>query len=98
MCKYMDRLVLAWDRFLLPGREDKVGHPHGENDAELDTMDYPELIAWATSHIPDKGRPWLLRVIRQRPSGQSPQGRANGVPERVVEEDLPPVPCTGGPR
>ena len=54
--KYMVRPILALDRLLFLGREGKVGYRHGQNGAELETMDYLELIARVTSHIPDKGQ------------------------------------------
>ena len=54
--KYMVRPILALDRLLLLEREGKVGYRHGQNGAELETMDYLEFIARVTSHIPDKGQ------------------------------------------
>jgi len=54
--KYMVRPILASDRLLFLEREGKVGYRHGETNAELETMDYLELIARVTSHIPDKGQ------------------------------------------
>ena len=64
--KYMVRPILALDRLLFLEREGKVGYRHGQNGAELETMDYLEFIARVTSHIPDKGQvmrnsgPWIL--------------------------------------
>jgi hypothetical protein len=52
----MVRPILALDRLLFLEREGKVGYRHGETSAELETMDYLELIARVTSHIPDKGQ------------------------------------------
>jgi 3D (Asp-Asp-Asp) domain-containing protein len=44
------------DRLLFLDREGRVGYRHGETSAELDTMDYLEVIARVTSHIPDQGQ------------------------------------------
>jgi hypothetical protein len=52
----MVRPILALDRLLFLEREGKVGYRHGQNGAELETMDYLEFIARVTSHIPDKGK------------------------------------------
>jgi hypothetical protein len=54
--KYIVRPVLALDRLLLLEREGKVGYRWGGAAAELESMDYLELIARVTSHIPDKGQ------------------------------------------
>ena len=54
--KYMVRPILALDRLLFLEHEGKVGYRHGQNGAELETMDYLEFIARVTSHIPDKGQ------------------------------------------
>jgi len=51
--KYMVRPVLALDRLSFLEREGRVGYRHG-GGAELERMDYLELIARVTSHIPDK--------------------------------------------
>jgi hypothetical protein len=52
----MVRPVLALDCLLFLEREGKVGYRHGPNGAELETMNYLELIARVTSHIRDKGQ------------------------------------------
>jgi hypothetical protein len=54
--KYIVRPVLALDRLLFLEREGRVGYRHGPDGAELEPMDYLELIARVTSHIPDKGQ------------------------------------------
>ena len=54
--KYMVRPVLALDRLLLLEQEGKVGYRWGGAAAELESMDYLELISRVTSHIPDKGQ------------------------------------------
>jgi len=53
---YMIRPVLSLERLSFLEQEGKVGYRHGENGAEREVMDYLELIARATSHIPDKGQ------------------------------------------
>jgi hypothetical protein len=54
--KYMVRPILALDRLLFLEREGKVGYRWGRQATELESMDYLELIARVTSHIPDKGQ------------------------------------------
>jgi len=52
----MVRPILALDRLIFLESEGKVGYRHGPDGAELERMDYLELIARVTSHIPDKGQ------------------------------------------
>jgi hypothetical protein len=52
---YMIRPVLSLERLSFLEQEGKVGYRHGEEGAEQETMDYLEVIARLTSHIPDKG-------------------------------------------
>jgi hypothetical protein len=52
----MVRPVLAPDRLLLLEREGKVGYRWGGAAAELESMDYLELVVRVTSHIPTRGR------------------------------------------
>jgi len=69
--KYMVRPILALDRLSFLEREGRVGYRHGDDGAELERMDYLELIARVTSHIPDKGQVMVRRyskVIRIRPN------------------------------
>ena len=54
--KYMVRPVLALDRLSFLEGEGRVGCRHGDDDAELERMDYLELIARVISHVPDKGQ------------------------------------------
>ena len=56
--KYMLRAILALERLTFPEPEGKVGYRWGRDGAEQETevMDYLELIARVTSHIPDKGQ------------------------------------------
>ena len=77
--KYMVRPVLALDRLSFLEREGKgkVGYRHGPDGAELERMDYLELIARVTSHIPDKGQVMVRFVM----------GRAD--PERDAGSSMP---------
>jgi hypothetical protein len=52
----MIRPVLALERLTFLEPEGKVGYRWGRDTAGLETMDYLEFIARATSHIPDKGQ------------------------------------------
>jgi len=47
---------LALDRLSFLEREGQVGYRHGPAGANLERMDYLELIARVVSHIPDKGQ------------------------------------------
>jgi len=49
--KYMVRPVLALDRLSFLEREGRVGYRHGDGGAELERMDYLELIARVMPHI-----------------------------------------------
>jgi hypothetical protein len=53
--KYMVRPILALDRLSFLEGEGRVVYRHGDDGAEFERMDYLELIARVTSHIPDKG-------------------------------------------
>jgi hypothetical protein len=52
----MVRPILALERLSFLETEGCVGYRHGDDGAELERMDYLELIAGVTSHIPDKGQ------------------------------------------
>jgi hypothetical protein len=52
----MVRPILALDRLSFLEREGWVGYRHGDDSAELERMDYLELIARVTSRLPDKGQ------------------------------------------
>jgi ribosomal protein S27E len=54
--KYMVRPLLTLDRLSFLESEGRVGYRHGHDGAELERMDYLELIARVVSHIPDKGQ------------------------------------------
>ena len=84
--KYMVRPILALDRLLFLEHEGKVGYRHGQNGAELETMDYLEFIARVTSHIPDKGQVMVRyyglcnaqhnMAFTPTPTGERPRRRA----------------------
>jgi hypothetical protein len=82
----MVRPILALDRLLFLEHEGKVGYRHGQNGAELETMDYLEFIARVTSHIPDKGQVMVRyyglckaqhnMAFTPTPTGERPRRRA----------------------
>jgi len=47
----MVRPILALDRLSFLDSEGHVGYRHGDEGAELERMDYLELVARVTSHI-----------------------------------------------
>jgi len=95
--KYMVRPVLALDRLLFLEREGKVGYRHGPNGAELETMDYLELIARVTSHIPDKGQVMVRYYGLYANAHRGKVRKASLVPAALgmIEEELPRVPSKG---
>jgi hypothetical protein len=83
--KYMIRPLLSPERLFFLEQEGKVGYRHGENGAEQETMDYPEFIVRATSHIPDKGqvmvRYYGLYANAHRGEGQEGEFEFVGAPD-----------------
>jgi hypothetical protein len=53
---YILHFVLSLERLSLSEKEGLVCYRYGKGAGELETMDYLELIARVTSHIPDKGQ------------------------------------------
>jgi hypothetical protein len=95
--KYMVRPVLALDRLLFLDREGKVGYRHGQNGAELETMDYLEFIARVTSHIPDKGQVMVRYYGLYANAHRGKVRKADRVPVLLgmVEEEPRPAPSKG---
>ena len=95
--KYMVRPMLSLERLLFLDREGKVGFRHGQNGAELETMDYLEFIARVTSHIPDKGQVMIRYYGLYANAHRGKVRKANRVPALLgmVEEELRPVPSKG---
>ena len=54
--KYMIRPLLSLERLSFSEKEGQVCYRYGEGAEEVERMDYLELIARVTSHIPDKGQ------------------------------------------
>jgi len=82
--KYMVRPVLALDRLLLLEREGKVGYRWGGAAAELESMDYLELIARVTSHIPDKGQVMVRYYGLYANAHRGKVGKADRVPVALI--------------
>jgi len=95
--KYMVRPILALDRLLFLEREGKVGYRHGQNGAELETMDYLEFIARVTSHIPDKGQVMVRYYGLYANAHRGKVRKADRVPVApgMIEEEPRPVPSKG---
>jgi hypothetical protein len=95
--KYMVRPVLALDRLLLLEREGQVGYRWGGAAAELESMDYLELIARVTSHIPDKGQVMVRYYGLYANAHRGKVRKANRVPVLLgmIEEEPRPVPSRG---
>ena len=95
--KYMVRPVMAMERLLFLEREGKVGYRHGQNGAELETMDYLEFIARVTSHIPDKGQVMVRYYGLYANAHRGKVRKADRVPGALgmIEEEPRPVPSKG---
>jgi len=92
--KYMVRPILALERLLFLEREGQVGYRHGDAGAELERMDYLELIARVTSHIPDKGQV-MVRYYANAHRGKVRRAGRVPVALGMLEEELPRVPTRG---
>jgi hypothetical protein len=95
--KYMVRPILALDRLSFLDREGRVGYRHGDDGAELERMDYLELIARVTSHIPDKGQVMVRYYGLYANAHRGKVRKANRVPNvlGLIEEAPPPLTSKG---
>jgi ribosomal protein S27E len=95
--KYMIRPVLALERLSFLEPESKVGYGHGQDAADLESMDYLEFIARMTSHIPDKGQVMVryYSLYANAHRGKVRKAGRNPFALRMVEEELKPVPSKG---
>jgi len=93
----MVRSILALDRLLFLEREGKVGYRHGQNGAELETMDYLEFIARVTSRIPDKGQVMVRYYGLYASAHRGKVKKASLVPPALgmIVEEPRPVPSKG---
>lgn len=95
--KYMVRPILALDRLLFLEREGKVGYRHGQNGADFERMDYLEVIARVTSHIPDKGQVMVryYGLYANAHRGKVKKANCVHVVQWMIEEGPRPVPSKG---
>jgi len=95
--KYMVRPVLALDRLSFLEREGWVGYRHGDDGAELERMDYLELIARVTSQIPDRGQVMVRYYGLYANAHRGKVRKAGHVPVALgmLEEELPRVSSKG---
>ena len=95
--KYMVRPILALDRLSFQERDSRVGYRHGDDGAELERMDYLELIARVTSHIPDKGQVMVryYGLYANAHRGKVRKVRRVPVVVGILEGELPRVPPKG---
>ena len=75
----------------------KVGYHWGRQAPELETMDYLEVIARVTSHIPDKGQVMVRYYGLYANAHRGKVRKANRVPAPLgmIEEEPRPVPSKG---
>jgi len=95
--KYMIRPLLALERLFFLEKEGKVGYRHGQNGSKQEVMDYLELIARVTSHIPDKGQVMVRYYGLYANAHRGKVRKASLVPSalRIVEEELRHIPSKG---
>ena len=91
------RPVLSLKRLLFLEREGKVGYRHGPDGAELERMDYLELIARVTSHIPDKGQVMVryYGLYANAHRGKVRKADRVAVALGMIEPELLPTPAKG---
>jgi len=93
--KYMVRPILALERLSFLEGEGRVGYRYGHD--ELERMDYLELIARVTSHIPDKGQV-MVRYYGLYANAHRGKVRKSGLaplPLRIVEKEPRRLPAKG---
>jgi len=90
--KYMIRPILSLERLSFLEPEGKVGYRQGENVAEQEVMDYLELIARVTSHIPDKGQ---VMVRYYGLYANAHRGKVKKASLAAFEEELRRIPSKG---
>ena len=95
--KYMLRPVLALERLTFLEPEGKVGYRWGRDGAgqEREVMDYLELIARVTSHIPDKGQVMVRYYGLYANAHRGKVKKASLSVLRIVEEELRRLPSKG---
>ena len=95
--KYMIRPLLSLDRLSFVEPEGKVGYRYGQGARETETMDYLELIARVTSHIPDKGQATVryYGLYANAHRGKVRKASLAAFPLRIVEDELRRVPSKG---
>jgi hypothetical protein len=81
--------------FLEP--DGRVGYRYGQSVRDQETMDYLELIARVTSHIPDKGRVTVryCGLYANAHRGKVKKASLEVFPLRIVGEELPRIPSKG---
>ena len=95
--KYMVRPILALDRLSFLEGEGRVGYRHGDDGAELERLDYLELIARVTSHIPDKGQVMVryYGLYASAHRGKVRKANRDPVGPGLVGGDPPPLTSKG---
>jgi hypothetical protein len=95
--KYMIRPLLSPERLSFLEPEGKVGYRYGEKGADLETMDYLEFIARATSHIPDNGQVTVryYGLYANAHRGKVRKARLPHLALRIVDEELRRIPSKG---
>jgi hypothetical protein len=95
--KYMIRPLLSLKRLFFDEREGKVRYQYARHGSQGELLDYLELIARATSHIPDKGqvmvRYYGLYSNAHRGKRRKAQHAANSF--LIIEQEEPFAPSKG---
>jgi len=95
--KYMIRPLLSLERLSLDEKQGLVCYRYGKGAGELETMDYLELIARVTSHIPDKGQVMVryYGLYANAHRGKIKKASLAAFPLWIVEDKLQPIPSRG---
>jgi len=95
--KYMIRPLLSLARLSFSEKEGQVSYRYGESAEEVERMDYLELMALMTSHIPDKGQVTVryLGLYANTRRGKMRQAQMDKHPFILIEEESPRVPHRG---
>ena len=95
--KYMIRPLLSLERLSFSEKEGKVCYRYGEGAEEVERMDYLELIARVTSHIPDKGQVTIryFGLYANAHRGKVRKASVSPLVLRMAEEEEKRVPSKG---
>jgi hypothetical protein len=95
--KYMIRPLLSLERLSFDKKEGKICYRYGKEAEEVERMDYLELIARVTSHIPDKGQVTIryFGLYANAHRGKVRKSEEAAGKLIIIEEECPRIPRRG---